>query len=210
MRRPVTKLGKVGNKVWGKNRHGQTCYALVIPTNPRTEPQQANRGQFGSVGPGWRWLTDPQRALWKADGRLHRTHGRPGRSAPLTGFQRYMQVNAPRARQGLPLLEEPPSSFSIHPSSFPAAPSPCWLHHSCTPRVPMQHRTHTAATRSRHPWPPLGPCGAPVHARTGPGPPRLLSSPPKPRAQGPHNRGSLLPLLRLLTAESAKDAGVHQ
>ena len=103
MRQPVEKLGKVGNIVYGKNRFGQTCYALVIPTNPRTAPQQANRHQFGGAGSTWRRLTDEQRALWKADARNYRTHGRPGsRHAPLTGFQRYVSVNAKRVHQGLP------------------------------------------------------------------------------------------------------------
>jgi hypothetical protein len=162
MYRPVEKLGKVGNTVYGKNRHGQTCYALVIPTNPRTAPQQANRHLFGALGPGWSRLTDKQRALWQADARNHRTHGRPGRHAPLTGFQRFMQVNAPRARQGLALLDVPPSSFSIHPSSFPSGPSPRLPHRSYPPRVPMLCRSNTVATRCRHAWLPLGPA-PPVH-----------------------------------------------
>jgi hypothetical protein len=169
MYHPVEQLGKVGNTVYGKNRHGQTCYALVIPTNPRTAPQQANRHQFGALGSGWSPLTDEQRALWTADARQHRTHGRPGRRAPLTGFQRYMQVNALRARQGLPPLDVPPSSFSIHPSSFPSAPSPRLGPPPHTPRVPMRHRTKAVATRFRHAWPPLDLRCAPVHAPAGPG-----------------------------------------
>jgi hypothetical protein len=159
MYRPVEKLGKVGHTVYGKNRHGQTCYALVNPTNPRTALQQANRHHFGALGPGWGRLLDEQRALWAADARNHRTHGRPGRHAPQTGFQRYMSVNAKRARQGLPPLEVPPSAFPP-PSQ---APSPRRLHRSHPPRVPMQHRTKAVATRFLHRWPPLSPRAAPLH-----------------------------------------------
>jgi hypothetical protein len=210
MYRPVELLGKVGNKVWGKNAHGQTCYALVPPRNPRTAPQQANRHHFGAQGSGWRRLTDPQRALWEADGRKHRTHGRPGRSAPLTGFQRYMQVNAPRARQGLPPLEVPPSAFILQPSAFLPAPSPRRLPPSHPPRVPMQHRSNTVATRFPHAWSPPGPRCASVHARAGPRARRQLSFPPRPAAQGPQNRCPSRPRLPLLAADSASGAGIHQ
>jgi hypothetical protein len=173
MHRRVEQLGKVGNTVWGKNRHGQTCYALVIPTNPRTEAQQANRHHFGGVGSTWRQRTDSQRALWQADARHYRTHGRPGSRAPLTGFQHYMSVNSKRARQGLPLLEVPPSSFIIHPSSFSEVPPSSFIIRpssfpSAPPRVPMRHRTKAVVTRFRHAWTPLAPRAAPVHDESGP------------------------------------------
>jgi len=53
--------GQIGNVVYVNSRYGQLVRQFVPPRNPRSEPQQKNRRDFGRVSSGWRGLSPDQR-----------------------------------------------------------------------------------------------------------------------------------------------------
>ncbi len=107
MKKPYTKSGKCGNKVYQRARHGQISYAYYIPANPRTPDQVEVRGDFGAFAARWRRLTQDQRNAWKTLTRTQRSRYRLG-SGPLSGFSVYMRVNIERAYWGMPPADLPP------------------------------------------------------------------------------------------------------
>jgi hypothetical protein len=120
MKQSYFQSGKVGNRVWQRNRYGPICYERFIPANPRTARQVAVRSQFGAVSAHWRWLSEEQRALWQAAGRQQRSRRRMGQSGPLSGYNYFVQVNMLRAHQGESLVEVPPPRAQRSPGTAAA------------------------------------------------------------------------------------------
>jgi hypothetical protein len=54
----------LGNVEWDDTRTLQ-CRAHVVPTNPQTEAQQANRAKFAQALAAWQALSIEQRAAWQ-------------------------------------------------------------------------------------------------------------------------------------------------
>jgi hypothetical protein len=78
----------------------QSAQPKPPPHNPRTLPQQTQRGYLASISAHWRELTDEARETWRALGRALR--GQP------TGHQVYCQVNMTLVRCGLPQVQTAP------------------------------------------------------------------------------------------------------
>lgn len=109
--------GRVGPVVYVNGRYGQVVRQYVPPRNPQTPDQQCNRGNFGTVSRRWRARTPEQRLAWRLAAADSYTVYRAGRSAPLSGYNYFVQINAARARLDLSWLDLPPivPSFSPNP-----------------------------------------------------------------------------------------------
>jgi hypothetical protein len=109
--------GRVGNVVYVNSRYGQLVRQYVIPRNPKTELQQANRHNFGKVSSGWRGLAPAQRIAWCLAAADSYTVSRTGRRVALNGYNYFVRVNAVRAHLGLSQLDLPPNvpTFSPNP-----------------------------------------------------------------------------------------------
>ena len=103
--------GRVGDLVYCQSaRYGQIVRRFVPPRNPRSQPQQANRAEFGALASQWRGLPPDYRIQWGVAADRDRTG--------LCGYNYFMKLNAARRHLGLSRLDQPPSqrpSFSPNP-----------------------------------------------------------------------------------------------
>jgi hypothetical protein len=109
MKKPYTKSGKCGDKVYQRARYGQICYDFFIPANPRTPRQRFVRKMFALVSCSWAAvLSEEDRLAWCQRARSKKSRRRLGQSWPLEGFYYYMRENVFRANRGQPQLVRPP------------------------------------------------------------------------------------------------------
>jgi hypothetical protein len=103
--------GRVGDVVYVQSaRYGQIVRRYVPPRNPRSQPQQKNRSDFGALSTQWRALPPENRSAWCVAADRDRTG--------LCGYNYFMKVNASRIHLGLSRFDLPPSrvpSFSLNP-----------------------------------------------------------------------------------------------
>lgn len=74
----------IGRKQFGRQvilrynakRARQDIYAFVIPRNPQTEKQQANRLKFKAAMQAWAALTPAQKAVYEATARQRNLYGK--------------------------------------------------------------------------------------------------------------------------------------
>jgi hypothetical protein len=109
--------GRVGPVVYVNGRYGQIVRQYVPPRNPRSEPQQKKRRDFGRVSSGWRGLGPDQRIAWCLAAADSYTVSRTGRRVALNGYNYFVRVNAARAHLGLGQLDLPPTvpTFNQNP-----------------------------------------------------------------------------------------------
>ena len=109
--------GRVGNVVFCQTRFGQIVRNYVVPKNPKSQCQQANRSGFGNTSTGWRALNSANRTAWCIAAADSYTISRSGRRVALNGYNYYMRVNASRVHLGLSPLDLPPTvpTFSPNP-----------------------------------------------------------------------------------------------
>lgn len=113
--------GPLGNAVyrWVKNRG-------IVQSRPDvpyvdTEARQAIRTTFNTVTPGWKTLTDEQRAAWRAYALLHPYTDRFGRAYHLSGSQQYVKLNCTILYHGETPIEDPPTYRVPHRALNPTA-----------------------------------------------------------------------------------------
>jgi len=103
--------GRVGDVVYVQSaRYGQIVRKYVPPRNPRSQPQQKNRSDFGALSTQWRGLPPENRSAWCVAADRDRTG--------LSGYNYFIKVNASRIHLGLSRFDLPPSrvpSFSPNP-----------------------------------------------------------------------------------------------
>jgi hypothetical protein len=78
-----------GSTTASHNRFGAYFRGRIIPVNPNTTKQAAQRAIIQSASAGWRALTDVQRAGWAALGASMTRQDSLGNSYTLTGLQAY-------------------------------------------------------------------------------------------------------------------------
>ena len=113
--------GKLGGKVYSRNRWGPYVRELATPVNPQTSFQTAARGKLANIASTWRELTASQRLAWEAiAGTIVRT-GRLGEVLTYNGYSAFMLVNGARSVADQSVLEDPPDLyFGNDPSSIAA------------------------------------------------------------------------------------------
>jgi len=111
--------GKLGGKVYSRNRWGPYVRELAVPVNPRTSFQTTARGNLADIAGTWRQLTPAQRLAWQAiAGTIVRT-GRLGEVLQYNAYTAFMLLNGTRAVCGQSVLEDPPDLwFGPNPTSI--------------------------------------------------------------------------------------------
>ena len=112
----VPSSGKRGTVVAFQSRYGQCERADTPSTKPRTDAQICSQTKFGTASARWNYLTDAQRAAWRAYATTVHSHPQGGQCGPLTGQILYTAINRNQAALGLPPYDFPPSARSSHHS----------------------------------------------------------------------------------------------
>ena len=86
----------------------------MVPTNPSTAKQQAQRNLLSIKSAAWRNLTQEQRTAWQSYADNNPVLDRLGNSIVLTGAQAYIKINVNRTNAGDAAAQAtPPSAASF-------------------------------------------------------------------------------------------------
>lgn len=96
-----------------RGRAGQYYRTRSMPTQPRTESQQAVRLLMSSVSQSWRTLTQEQRSGWDSYALAHPIQDSLGQTIVLSGAQYFNKVNVLLLNAGYVLITEPPSDEAV-------------------------------------------------------------------------------------------------
>lgn len=105
-------VGKVGNVVF---QNTDTVRKFVVPVNPRTAAQLAQRANVTTFATAWPALSESQRLAWNsaaASGEWARTN-KVGRTFNPTGEQLFMELNLNIAIGGGSQISTPPTKASF-------------------------------------------------------------------------------------------------
>ena len=106
--------GKIGGTVYSRNKGGAYFKNWVVPTNPSTSKQQAQRNLLSLKSAAWRDLTQEQRTAWQTYADNNPILDRLGNSITLTGAQAYIKINVNRTNAGDAAAQTtPPSAASF-------------------------------------------------------------------------------------------------
>jgi len=101
-------------QVHSRNTYGNYIRQKVSPVQPRTPRQQQLRSQLSDLAKRYSTvLTDEQRNAWINFAAANPVVDVFGDSITLTGINMYQKVNNLRKLMGLPILDNPPSDFSV-------------------------------------------------------------------------------------------------
>lgn len=98
-----------GSTTASRNRFGSYMRNRVMPVNPRTDAQTAQRTVIQETSQEWRALTQAQRDAWTALGALIVRNDSLGQSYTLTGLQAYTSINRTRTTFGVARVSDPPT-----------------------------------------------------------------------------------------------------
>lgn len=105
----------VGNTTASHNRFGAYLRGRVIPTNPNTTNQVAQRTSLHDRSQEWRALTDTQRAGWAALGSTIVRQDSLGNNYTLTGLQAYTSYNRRLVYVGAAVISDAPALAVVTP-----------------------------------------------------------------------------------------------
>jgi hypothetical protein len=106
--------GKLGGVVASHNRNGSYLRHHVVPVQPRTASQTANRSQLAAFSSAYKSLTSEQISGWNALGDTVTLKSKLGTTYHPTGQQLFVSCNRHLAELGIPtLLSVAPSIPSI-------------------------------------------------------------------------------------------------
>lgn len=104
---------KLAGTVFSKNRYGAYTRTKVTPVNRRTEAQQLQRQQFGSLSASYRQLTAEQIAAWNAAAKQFTRTDVFGNQRNLTGQTLYVGLNRNLMNIGQPTSDAAPSPKGV-------------------------------------------------------------------------------------------------
>lgn len=107
--------GSLGGATFSKNKGGLFIRARIKGTNPQSDAQTAQRGQFAGISAAWRGLTDTQRTAWEAATAYFPYQDKLGQTKQYSGAQLFGKLNGGirSASPSASLLTEPPSPVSL-------------------------------------------------------------------------------------------------
>ena len=112
----VPQTGTLGTTVSYQHRTGLCQRQLIIPRDPKTEPQMLRRKAFESAAQLWNSLTDAQYSAWRTMAFSIRTNTRLNLSASLTAQLLFSKLNCNLAAIGLPMVPDPPALPEFGPN----------------------------------------------------------------------------------------------
>lgn len=89
----VAVRGKIAGTVYSQNAGGTFARQYVVPTNPQTTPQTAQRALMSSLSAQWQGLTQAQRDAWITSASEFPYQNRVGESKTYTGQQLFVKLN---------------------------------------------------------------------------------------------------------------------
>lgn len=117
----VTKAsGSIGGITASHNRFGQYFRARVTPVNPSTAFQIAVRAALTTLAIRWQTLTATQRLAWETYAENVPVVNRVGDTVVLTGLNQYIRSNVPRIQNGLVIVDDGPTTFSLPDFTTPS------------------------------------------------------------------------------------------
>jgi len=103
--------GKLGGKVYSRNRWGPYVRELATPVQPHTAPQVLQRGRVSSNSAAWRALTASQRLQWASFATQILRTDRLGQPLHYNGFTAFMLVDTERLVCGAAPLSVPSETW---------------------------------------------------------------------------------------------------
>jgi hypothetical protein len=103
----------IGSTTASHNRFGAYLRGRVIPTNPNTAAQVAQRTSIIARSQEWRALTSTQRAGWTALGLTIVRTDSLGQTYNLTGLQTYTFINRNLVYVGSAVLSTAPTLLGV-------------------------------------------------------------------------------------------------
>ena len=92
--------GKIGGTVYSRNKGGAYFKNWVVPNNPQSTKQTAQRTLLSQKSEAWRNLTDGQRTSWQTYADSNPILDRLGNTIVLSGAQAYIRININRTNAG--------------------------------------------------------------------------------------------------------------
>ncbi len=108
----VPQTGKLGLTVTYPSRTGLIRRSWVVPANPQTAEQIAQRGYLAATASAYDALTEAQQDAWVAAAALEQSRPTLGQSGPLTGLQLYVKINANLRKLGETPVTAPPAKVT--------------------------------------------------------------------------------------------------
>lgn len=101
--------GKLGGRVYARNRYGNYARGKTQNVNPKTTKQVALRALFSQISTSWRALSEIQKTGWSEAALLFPRKNKVGDTVFLTGSALYTGFNTKLRQIGLPLNTTPPT-----------------------------------------------------------------------------------------------------
>lgn len=92
--------GKLGGTVFANNRAGSYARNFVVPVNPKTSYQVAQRNRIAQFSGDWRSLSSGEQDAWATWAAAHPVIDRLGNSIQLSGHQAFVGANTLRSLAG--------------------------------------------------------------------------------------------------------------
>lgn len=109
--------GSIGGATFARNRGGLYVRARSVPVNPNTNLQSQVRGNFAQAVARWNDnLTPAQRDGWNLYAEQVPLTDSLGDPRNVGGLPMYVRSNSFRLLLGLPVIDNPPSLFSLPPA----------------------------------------------------------------------------------------------
>lgn len=106
--------GSIGAITASHNKGGAYLRNRVIPTNPATAPQTVVRTLLGTLASFWTsGLSAAQRTAWEVYAANVPLLNPLGDSREVTGLNMYQRSNVPRLQNGLPRVDDGPTTFTL-------------------------------------------------------------------------------------------------
>ncbi len=104
---------KMGNVVASKNKGGAYFRKRVVPYNPKSTAQVAQRARITTFSQAWGSLTDAQRILWNTASLLWGKLGIFGDHLVISGENLFIRLNTNLSLISVAQINTPPSKTSV-------------------------------------------------------------------------------------------------
>lgn len=112
--------GSAGAVTASHNKGGTYFRIRAVPTNPATIPQGQVRATMGQLAALWtNALSAGQRESWDTYALNVPLLNRLGESVTVTGLNMYQRSNIPRIQNGLPRVDDGPTTFNLGDFTIP-------------------------------------------------------------------------------------------
>lgn len=110
----IQMSGSIAGNTFARNRYGNYVRARTVPTNPKTDRQDAVRAAVAFLADRWaQTLTAVQRTAWNLYGDSVNMKNRLGEVIHLTGYNHYIRSNTIIKSRGGTVIDAGPTIFEL-------------------------------------------------------------------------------------------------